>query len=70
MRSWPGTKCLCSLDIWRRSLRVIMPRRRLQDSAQGFNPGIDHHRRCALNGRQIERPNNLEGAAMGVGFIW
>jgi hypothetical protein len=32
----------------------------LQNSAQGFNPGIVHQERRALKGRRIERPNKAE----------
>ena len=32
-----------------------------EDSAQGLNPGINHPKRRALKGRQIERSNKAEG---------
>ncbi len=37
----------------------------LQNSAQGFNPGNRHPERCALKGRQIERPNQAEAGSDG-----
>jgi hypothetical protein len=35
----------------------------LQNSAQGFNPGIVDQERCALKGRQIERSNKAEAGS-------
>jgi hypothetical protein len=32
----------------------------LQDLAQGFNPGNQPPKRCALKGRQIERAKNVK----------
>jgi hypothetical protein len=32
----------------------------LQDLAQGFNPGKQPPKRCALKGRQIERAKNVK----------
>jgi hypothetical protein len=33
--------------------------------AQGANPGTEHPERCALKGRQIERPNQAEAGSDG-----
>jgi hypothetical protein len=47
-----GLPWVSSLDLGEGHFAMIMPRRWLQDSAQGFNPGNQPIKRFALKGRE------------------